>query len=149
MTASAAIQYLTVQDILWTNLQITKQTNPFDFAKLEEATFLQYGYGTSQDVLAQAAKFLKGYPAKAPFGGKAEGETAFIATIAFLAINGYALPIPASESRAWLDRVTSGQVDAAGAISQLAQMEESHGHSPQEALQYALDTYGPSIIRSS
>jgi hypothetical protein len=149
MTAPLGLQYLTVQDILWTNLQLTKESNPFEYDKLEEATFCQYAYGKSIDPVAQAPKFLKGFIAKAPFGGKGDTETAFIATIGYLTLNGYLLPIPAAECRAWLERVKSGQVDATQAISQLAQ-PATHHHvtTPQEALQAALDLYAGAITRS-
>lgn len=82
------IHYLTVQDILWINHEVCKRECEFKYAQLEEATFCQYGYGQSQDVLAQAASLLQGFIRMRPFeaGNRA---TAFIATLVFLAINGY------------------------------------------------------------
>ncbi len=138
----AAMQYLTVQDMLWINLQLTKQSNDFNFATLEEATFCQYGYGGSQDVLGQAGKFLKGFIAKAPFSGKADDMTAFIGTVAFLAMNGYALDVPAAEVSSWIERVKSGQIDVAQAIPQLAKATHGH-HAPSaiEAMKAALAQY--------
>ena len=42
-----ALHYLTIQDILWINLQVTKKVQHFNYARLEEGTFYQYGYGRS------------------------------------------------------------------------------------------------------
>ena len=55
----AALQYLTVQDILWINLQVTKKVQHFNYARLEEATFYQYAYGDSNTLLPQAARFVR------------------------------------------------------------------------------------------
>lgn len=115
-----SVQYLTVQDILWLNLQVTKTTNAFNFATLEEATFYQYGYGGSANVLAQAARFLSGFTAKQPFAGKGDAATAFLGCAGFLYANGYDLEVPASEAKGWLERIAVGQVDPEQAITQLA-----------------------------
>ncbi len=138
------MQYLTVQDMLWINLHLTKETNPFSFDMLEEATFCQYGYGGSQDVLGQAAKFLKGFIAKAPFAGKSDDTTAFIGAVAFLAMNGYDLDVPVGESKSWIERVKSGQVDVSLAISQLAKPSAGHDHpSAVNAMENAVAMYSP------
>lgn len=139
---TAAIEYLTVQDVLWINLQVTKQTNPFDYAKLEEATFYQYGYGGSRDVLAQAARFLKGFLAQAPFGGRGDAMTALVGTAAFLAMNGFHLDVPSHEAEAWVKRVANGEIDVNAAIAQLAHPVEGHRPSAIEAMREALTTYG-------
>ena len=146
-TAAPALNYLTVQDMLWVNLQLTKSTNGFDYALLEEATFYQYGYGQSSDLIGQAAKFLVGFAKKKPFGGKADAETALIGCLAFLAINGHHVALPAEEVSSWLTRVVGGQIDAHEALSQLAQPTGGH-HSatPAESLRAALATYGPKLM---
>ena len=56
-----ALNYLTVQDMLFLNLQITKSVQPFDYARLEEAVFYQYAPGQSTDLVAQGARFLVGF----------------------------------------------------------------------------------------
>lgn len=135
-----AIQYLTVQDILWINLQVTKRSNPFPYAKLEEATFLQYAYGQSRDVLGQAARFMKGFIAMAPFGD-GDRETAFLAGAAFLELNGYELAIPPAEAAAWIERVATGQVDPANALAQLAHPAHGHGNGHAECLRETVARY--------
>jgi prophage maintenance system killer protein len=82
----ATLRYLTVQDMLWINLQVTKKVNSFDFAKLEESVFYQYSYGSSQDVLKQACQFARGLQRLMPFDAGNEA-TAFLGWAAFLAIN--------------------------------------------------------------
>ncbi len=140
--APAAIQYLTVQDMLWINLHITKESNAFNYATLEEATFYQYGYGGSHDVLGQAARFLKGFMANAPFAGKGDDLTAFVGCVAFLAMNGYQFEVPRAEAGSWIERVKSGQVDVAQAILQLAKPASDH-HAPSaiDAMKSALASY--------
>ena len=143
MSATAVgLEYLTVQDVLWINLQATKRTNAFNYATLEEATFYQYGYGGSTDLLGQASRFLTGFLKKAPFGGHGDDVTAFLATHAFLAINGYDLEVPTEEYESWIERVKSGQIVAGEAITQLSK-ESGHGHAPSpiEAMRAALAKY--------
>ena len=140
-SAPEALQYLTVQDILWLNLQVTKQTNAFDFAMLEEATFYQYGYGGSKDVMAQASRFLNGFIAKNPFGGKGDAATAFLGCAAFLRVNGYELNVPAGEAKAWLERIALKQVDSTQAIGQLAQPSAHHEPSIEACLRAVADEY--------
>lgn len=86
------IRYLTVQDMLWINLQVTKKVNAFDYSKLEESTFYQYSYGASSDVPAQAERFASGFSAKAPFAA-GNVATAFVAALAFLYRNGCELDL--------------------------------------------------------
>ena len=88
----AAIQYLTVQDILWINLQVTGSPQDFRYADLEEATFYQYGYGGSTDLISQAARFLAGFMKKKPLTAGNQ-ETAFFGCLAFLKLNGVDMEI--------------------------------------------------------
>ena len=76
----AAIHYLTVQDILWINHEATREVLPYKYSPLEEATFGQYAYGESSDVISQAARFLSSFGRLRPFedGNRA---TAFIAVL--------------------------------------------------------------------
>lgn len=95
-TAVREVQYLTVQDMIWINQQVTKAVCPFHFMKLEEGTFYQYGYGGSQDILAQAKRFLAGFTKNAPFS---EGNdlTARVACLSFLRLNGFDVDIDAED----------------------------------------------------
>lgn len=89
MSSSAGeVQYLTVQDILWINLQVTGTVNPYEFMKLEEGTNYQYGYGGSHDVPAQAKRLLSGLKKNAPFSA-GNDETAEVAFRSFLGLNGF------------------------------------------------------------
>ena len=85
---TAKLNYLTVQDVLWINLQLTGKVHHYNFAKLEEATFYQYSYGTSTDVLNQAARFYCGFSRLKPLEAGNEA-TALIGLISFLEANGY------------------------------------------------------------
>lgn len=109
--SNKSLHYLTVQDLLFINLQVDKQVNKFDFAALEDASFLQYGYGSSTHVIDQAARFYRGFLEKAPFTAGNEG-TALVGAIAFLAINGYELRGRESEAAAKLAALTAGDVRA-------------------------------------
>ncbi len=103
------MHYLTVQDILWINLQITKHSPAFDFASLEEATFYQFAYGSSKSVASQASRFLIGFARKAPFtnGNKA---TAFVGFMTFLELNSYSLPVPDSLADSIFEDFSEGKL---------------------------------------
>src|SRR5581483_12126113 len=75
----ATVHYLTVQDVLWINQELTKKECEFKYAQLEEATYYQYGYGKSRDVLKQAGTFLQGFLKMRPFS-EGSPQTALIAT---------------------------------------------------------------------
>lgn len=96
-----ALHYLTVQDVLWINLQVTKKVNHFNHVKLEEATFYQYALGASKDLNAQAARFLPGFLKLKPFEAGNEA-TALIACAAFLEINGKHLDLDEATAANWL-----------------------------------------------
>lgn len=99
-----SLHYLTVQDILWINLQVTKKVHHFNYAKLEEASFYQYAYGDSNSLLAQAARFLTGFLKLHPIDAGNEA-TAFVGCAAFLKINGWSLNVPCEKACDWLDLV--------------------------------------------
>src|SRR5688500_6656775 len=84
---AGSLRYLTVQDILWINVQVTRKVNRYDYARLEEATFYQYAYGDSEELVKQAQRFLRGFVKQKPFEAGNE-PTAFVACMAFLQMNG-------------------------------------------------------------
>jgi prophage maintenance system killer protein len=111
----AATHYLTVQDILWINHEVTGEVLPYKYAQLEEATFGQYAYGSSKDVINQAASFLSAFTRLKPFEAGNRG-TAFIAVMAFLTLNGYTVVLEPSRSSEWYLRASGRTIDARTAI---------------------------------
>ncbi|MBX7136169.1 MAG: hypothetical protein K1X67_26150 [Fimbriimonadaceae bacterium] len=112
---ASKLNYLTVQDMLWVNLQVTEKVNRFEYAELEEATYYQYGYGPSAALLEQAAKFLNGFAQKEPFAS-GDAATAFIGFVGFLSINGRHFKLSDDDAVAWMGKLgamTSGDVEAA------------------------------------
>ena len=108
-----ALHYLTVQDVLWINLQVTGKPQEFRYADLEEATFYQYAYGESNSLVPQAARFLSGFLKKKPFATGNEA-TAFAAGLAFLKANGY--QFRGEDAGSWFDEVSNGTHEAQAAI---------------------------------
>ena len=113
------IHYLTVQDVLWVNNEVAKKVNTYKFAQLEEAVFYQYGYGKSEDVIAQAGGFLEGFIKLRPFESANKG-TAFVSVLTFLQINGYDLNLPPEEAAKWAMRVADKEVKGIDAIKSIA-----------------------------
>lgn len=113
------IHYLTVQDVLWINQEVTKEVNDFKYAQLEEATYAQYAYGKSKDVLTQAGQFLERFMRLKPFtsGNKA---TAFVATLTFLLMNGYDVVLDPARATQWALDVIEQRVSGREAIKQIA-----------------------------
>lgn len=120
-----SLHYLTVQDILWINLQVTKKVQHFNYAKLEEATFYQYAYGESNTLLPQAARFITGFLKMHPFDSGNEG-TALVGCLAFLSINDYKVK-DSADLTAWFARISSKQTEGAAAIEEIAE-PDSHAH---------------------
>lgn len=120
------MNYLTIQDILWINLQVTKKVQHFNYARLEEATFYQYAYGESNTLFPQAARFVSGFVKMHPFDA-GNDATAFVACLAFLKINGY-LAAPNADLAHWFNESMSGK----SAIDQVAvpDPDAHHGLSP-------------------
>lgn len=114
--------YLTVQDVLWINRQAIKRDTGFQYAKLEEATFYQYAYGDSHELIPQAARFLKGFQRMAPFS-EGNDATALVATLVFLRINGMLLSLRADRAADWYLEIDN----AIQAIADIAQ-PDSHPH---------------------
>lgn len=130
---ASQLRYLTVQDILWINLQTTKQVNGFEYAKLEEATFYQYAYGQSESVLPQAARFLSGFLKMKPLSEGNEA-TAFIGALSFLELNGYELELDDAHAASWLDDVVTKRKGATLALQIAAKPAHGDGHHHHEPL---------------
>ena len=130
-----ALNYLTVQDVIWLNTQITGTPQTFDYARLEDGVFYQYGYGNSHDVPAQATRFVAGLAKKQAFAA-GNRATALAASLAFAAVNGYGLD---GDATAWAER-GEGKV---------VRVEEDEHHFPAPALaaQDVLAQYGD-VIRA-
>src|SRR5437868_2533377 len=103
----ASLHYLTVQDILWINLEITKQSLPFDYLRLEEAIFYQYAYGESSMLFPQAARFVRGFVKMHPFEAGNEA-TAFVGCLAFLKINGFEAKGSGKTMTEWFNLISKG-----------------------------------------
>jgi prophage maintenance system killer protein len=99
-------RYLTLQDLIWLNSEITKSPQPYSYDRLEEATYYQYSYRQSRDVPLQAARFLWGYLKYRPFA-RGNLATALIATLAFLHINGYETRLPVEHAAEWMTQVAT------------------------------------------
>lgn len=94
------LEYLTVPDIVWINLLVTEQEQRFNYARLEEAAFNQYAYGSAGDVAVQGVRFLNEFIALAPFEAGNEA-TAFVAFVAFLKMNGHDLGLIEDGASSW------------------------------------------------
>lgn len=125
---STATRYLTIQDLLWTNLQATKKVNAFRYAPLEEVASYQYAYGESSSPLQSADRFLMGFGKLRPFDAGNEA-TGFLACFAFLSLNGVRPTLPDSEGAHWWGKVASGAVQPAEALKVV--VEPATGHAPE------------------
>ncbi len=119
------LHYLTVQDILWINLQVTGKVNHFSYAKLEEATFYQYAYGDSKDLFAQAARFIPGFLKMRPLDAGNEA-TAFIACLTFLKINSMRIELLDGSALSWFDTVSQRKGNAIDDLKTIAKPEVGH-----------------------
>ncbi len=119
------LHYLTVQDILWINLQATKKVQHFSYARLEEATFYQYAYGDSNELLGQAARFLAGFVRMRPLDAGVEA-TALLAVATFLRINGACLDIEDSQGSAWFQAATTSTEAAREALETSVVVDPHH-----------------------
>ena len=116
---ASQLHYLTVQDILWINQQVTERVHHFSYAKLEEATYYQYSYGESKSVVHQAARFLTGFPRMRPLDAGNEA-TAFVGCLTFLQINGMTIDLKDGKGAEWLESILMKKVDAETAINSIA-----------------------------
>lgn len=127
------IQYLTVQDHLWINLQVTKKKNRWNFAKLEEGTFYQYAYGKSTEFVGQAARYVSGFVKQQPFDSGNEA-TAFVGLLAFLTANGYHWSLDDKKGVDFFDAVVAGGEAAERKIMQFAKWHDDDHHATIEAI---------------
>jgi len=127
---AAQLHYLTVQDILWINLQVTDKVHRFSFAKLEEATYYQYAYGESRSVIPQAARFLVGFPKLHPLESGNDATT-FVACLSFLKINGLTIELQDTLATAWYESVQSRSVEVLEAVKSIAKPILDHHHAPK------------------
>ncbi|HWP30647.1 MAG TPA: hypothetical protein VNK96_02835 [Fimbriimonadales bacterium] len=113
------VHYLTVQDVLWINTEITKKVCSFKYLQLEEAVNYQYGYGKSVDVLGQAGQFLQGFLRLRPFetGNRA---TAFISALTFLKINGFDIDLDPHSAKDWVMAVAERKKTGIEAVKEIA-----------------------------
>jgi len=142
----ASLHYLTVQDVLWINLQVTKKVHRFDYARLEEAAFYQYAYGESNTLLKQAARFVGGFMKMQPFEAGNEGTT-LVACLAFLEINGYAVTANPDQLSTWSARAAKGCEESM--IAEIAVADEKAHHTLvpdiRGAVQRILERYTDSL----
>ena len=122
-----ALRTLTVQDVLWINLQVTHRVNHYSNPRLEEATYYQFGYGDSTGIEAQAARLLSGFVRMKPFDAGNE-PTALAATLAFLELNDRTLSI---EDDALSELVRAGLQSSDAARSLIAESIRETGHADE------------------
>jgi prophage maintenance system killer protein len=135
----AELHYLTVQDVLWINLQVTKKVQHFQYARLEEATFFQYAYGPTQGLFAQAARFGAGFVRLHPFDA-GNAATAFVGLLAFVGLNGHVPTFEDDQALAWFRPIQDGKAGTATLESGFALAEHSE-RSPRTAIGEVLERY--------
>ncbi len=118
------LHYLTVQDVLWINLQVTKKVHHFNYARLEEATAYQYAYGEKSST-SQAARFLTGFLKMHPFDVGNEA-TAFVACAAFLKITKRFSTSPISAAPAWFENAHARQASGVEALTSIVKKDPEH-----------------------
>ena len=137
---AASLHYLTIQDVLWINLQVTKKVQHFNYARLEEAVFYQYAYGDSKTLFPQAARFITGFLKMRPFEAGNEA-TAAVSCLAFLLLNGYAAK---GDLRGW----TEGSITAES-IEGMVEEDHSLGHAivpdVRAAIRRVLDSHADAV----
>ncbi len=129
------MQYLTVQDIIWINLQLTDRPQRFDYALLEEATYFQYGYGESSQLFEQAARFFRGFSKNRPFTTGNEA-TAFVGLATFLQMNGAELDLSDKKAADWCESLLTSEDPAQmlqGSAKNHADDHQNIDHLPEVA----------------
>ncbi len=127
ITASMAklMNYLTVHDFLWLNLEATKTPQRWNFARLEEAVFYQYGHGQSTDLVKQAARFITGWTRMRPFTA-GNDACAFVGLLGFIRINNHDLNLSPEEALDWVRGIWADPSTAEAAIAD--RLTEGHLH---------------------
>ncbi len=144
----AAFHYLTVQDMLWINLQVTNRVNHYNFARLEEATYYQYSYGESKDLVVQAGRLASGFPKLHPFDA-GNAATAFVGTLVFLSVNRVSLNLSDGQAADWFEKILDRSQSGAEAIQPMLRSGLAYGHSEADvrsAIQDVLDEFPCSIL---
>ena len=118
------MRYLTVQDVIWIHSLMAETPGSFDYSRLEEACFYQYGYGASIDLPAQAARFLAGFITKSPFATR-NVATALASFAAFLLMNGKRLDV---DTRHAIELAMHPEALTAESLE--AKLADSDGHEP-------------------
>jgi len=116
---ASELRYLTAQDVIWINSEVMGSVQPFRYDALEECTYYQYSYRQSRDVIRQAARFLMGFLKYTPFEA-GNAETALIAVLTFLEINGYQTHLTAGEVKSWLEQVVNRKKHPLDAVRQMS-----------------------------
>jgi len=139
-------RYLTLQDLIWLNSEITKSPQPYSYDRLEEATYYQYSYRQSRDVPLQAARFLWGYLKYCPFA-RGNLATALIATLAFLHINGYEPRLPVERAAEWIEQVATRRKHPLDAIRQIAApaLQGTQPEPLRELAHHLIEHYEPAL----
>ncbi len=139
------IQYLTVQDHLWINFQVTKHKHFMDFAKLEEGVYYQYGYGASTNLLPQAARYVVGFSKNRPFSEGNEA-TAFVGLVAFLRLNAFEWQLRDKDGVEFFDRLLANPASAEEEIKRVTRWHlDDHHNSVSEAATWAMETYPKTV----
>jgi len=140
------VEYLTVQDHLWINLQVTGKKSRFKFAQLEEAVYYQYAYGRSTNVLAQAARYASGFAKKAPFE-TGNLQTGFVGLLTFLNLNGYQVKLADKDAAEFIESLLNSPLTAEQEISRIAKWHDDDDHhvSIKEAATAVMDRYSRTI----
>ena len=113
------VHYLTVQDMLWINQEVTNEVNSFKHLQLEEGTYYQYGYGKSEEVLEQAGNFIQGFIRLRPFD-KGNRATALVAVLAFLEINGYKINLEPNDAHTWAMQIADKKITGINDVKNIA-----------------------------
>ncbi|MDW8105887.1 MAG: hypothetical protein RMK45_00245 [Armatimonadota bacterium] len=143
---SSEWRYLTLQDLVWINMEVTKSPQRYSYDRLEEATYYQYSYRQSREVPLQAARFLWGYLKYRPFA-KGNLATALIAVLAFLEINGYETHLPVEQAADWVLQVFHRRKHPLDAIRQIA-VPTLGGKQPaplRELVHHLIEQYEPAL----
>jgi len=111
--------------MIWINMQVTKKMQPFNYARLEEATFYQYAYGHSASLINQAGRFLAGFAQKKPFTS-GNDACAFVGVVAFLKMNGMTINLSDDTAAGWIERTSKDSTAATEALTDIAVPDESY-----------------------
>jgi death-on-curing protein len=139
-------RYLTVQDLIWLNTEITGAPQPYHYDRLEEATYYQYSYRDSRNLPLQAARFLWGYLTYRPFA-KGNAGTALIGVLTLLEINGFEVHLPVERAAEWLQRVIHRRMHPLSAIRQIiAATPQGRNEQPiREIAHHLIERYKPAL----